>query len=259
MTLRRPDAGATVFGVEHALEWRQADGPWGATLDTSAWTQRVGAPLSRRANSFNARAAALWERRRDDRWRDRWEFGIAARRLSLHDLTRPETAAIDNDVYSRYRDAHRHQVHASYSTAWRARYDTEWVVSGRAVGRASDPAAVDNAGANFAWHWARSGWMASANLDARRYFAGNGRLRAFDRQRIDAEVSRLFLGNDNGWRLRFQVGRDLSGNGTYGGVSVEWFDHDGRGLRDFAPSELFLRGVTETDLVNPLVPPDPAP
>ncbi len=259
VTLRRPDAGATVFGVEHALEWRQADGPWGARLDTSAWTQRVGAPHSRRAHSFNARAAALWDRTRHDRWRDRWEFGIATRQLSLHDLMRRETAAIDNDVYSRYRDAHRNQLDASYSLTWRARYDTEWVISGRAVGRPSDPADVDNAGANFAWRWARSGWMASANVDARHYFAGNGRVRTFDRERIGADVSRLFLGNDQGWRVRLQVGRDLSGSATFGGLSVEWFDHDGRGLRDFAPSELFLRGVTQTDLINPRVPPDPAP
>lgn len=259
VTLRRPDAGSTVFGVEHGFDWRQAGGPWGVTLDTSVWTQRAPAPLSRRAAAFDARAAALWERRRDGRWRDRWEVGIATHQLSLHDLTRSETAEIDNDVYSRYRDAHRNQLDASYSLAWRARYDTEWVVSGRAVGRASDPAAVDNAGARVAWHWARSGWIASAKFDARRYFTSGGRARAFGRERIDADVSRLFLGNDYGWRVRLQAGRDLSGKGTFGGLSVEWFDHDGRGLRDFAPSELFLRGVTETDLLNPLVPPDPAP
>ena len=259
VTLRRPDIGATVFGVEHALEWRQADGPWGATLDTSAWTQRIGAPLSRRAYSFNARAAALWERGRDDRWRDRWEFGIATRQLSLDNLTRAQTAAIDNDVYSRYRDTHRNQLDASYALTWRARYDTEWVLSGRAVTRASDPTDIDNAGATLGWRWARNGWMASAKYDARRYFASDSRTRAFDRERVDADVSRLFLSNDDGWRVRLQLGRDLSGSGTFGGLSIEWFDHDGRGLRDFAPSELFLRGVTETDLINPLIPSDPAP
>lgn len=258
-TLRHPEAGGTVIGVQHTLDWRQNDGPWGATLHTSAWTQTVGAPLSRRAAALDMRAAGLWEKRRDDRWRDRWELGLTTHQLSLHDLSRSETASIDNDVYSRYRDSHRNQLDVAFSRTWRARYDTEWVVSGRAVARANDPADVDNAGGALAWHWARGGWMASTNLDARQYFTDGTRTRGFNRERVDAEISRLFVGNDTGWRVRFQVGRDLSGNGTFGGVSFEWFDHDGRGLRDFAPSELFLRGVTETDLLNPLVPPDPAP
>lgn len=259
VTLRRPDVGSSVLGAEHLLEWRQDEGPWGATLRTSAWTQKIGAPHSRRATALEARAALQWEVRRDDRWRDRLEFGVTARDFSLRGLDRNATAGIDNDVYSRYRDAHRRQVDAAYSLAWRARYDTEFVASTRAVARVADPADIDNAGVALGMRWARHGWMASTSLDARRYFAGHDRDRAFDRRRVEADVSRFVFDNDDGWRIRLQLGRDLSGRGIYGGVSFEWFDHDGRGFRDFAPSELFLRGVTESDVIDPLIPSALAP
>ncbi len=256
---RRHDAGFGVLGLQHDLQWRQSGGPWGASLDASAWRQSAAAGLASPAHAASLRAALEWSRRRDERWRDEWELGLRWRTQSLRGVDRDLTAGLDNDVYSRYRDRHRRQLDLGYRVAWRARYDSEWVFDARAVSNELPSVDVDNLGAGLAWRWARHGWTASAGVDMRRYLRDADRREASTRERVELAFGRLLLGADDGWRLRLSLGYDAGSRQAQGGFSVEWFDHDGRGLDDFAPSELFLRGVTETDLVDGLLDPGAAP
>ncbi len=247
---RRHAAGFGVLGLQHDLEWHQADGPWGASLNASAWRQTAPAGLASPAHSASVRAAMDWSGRRDERWRDDWEVGLRWRALSLRDVDERFAAGLDNDVYSRYRDRHRRQADVNYRLTWRARYDSEWVLDAQAVSNDLSTVDVDNVGAGIGWRWARHGWTTSAGLDLRRYLCDDDRREASTRERFEFAVGKLLLGADDGWRLRLAAGYDASSRQAHGGLSVEWFDHDGRGLEDLAPSELFLRGVTEADLAG---------
>lgn len=246
---RRHDAGFGVLGLQHALQWRQADGPWGASLDAAAWRQTAPAGLDSPAHSVTARAAVDWSRRQDERSRDEWELGLRLRDLSLSGVDRDLARRIDNDVYSRYRDQHPRQIDVGYRLAWRARYDTEWLFDAQAATNdfSTD---IDSVGAGLAWRWARDGWTASAGLDVRRFLRDDNRRAPLTRERIDLAIGRMFLSADDGWRLRLATRYDAGTRQVHGGFTVEWFDHDGRGLADFAPSELFLHAVTETDLIE---------
>ncbi len=256
---RRHDAGFGVLGLQHDLQWRQADGPWGATLDAAAWRQNAPAGLHSPAHSASVRAGLDWSRRRDERWRDEWEIGLRWRTLSLQGVDRSLAAWLDNDVYSRYRDTHRRQADIGYRLAWRARYDSEWVFDAQAVTHDLAGIDLDHAGAGLAWRWARHGWTASAGLALRHYLRDDERRVASTRKRVEIAVGRLLLRADDGWRLRLAAGYDANSRQPHAGVTLEWFDHDGRGLDDFAPSELFLRGVTETDLAERLLGPGSLP
>ncbi|MES2858451.1 MAG: hypothetical protein V4704_04645 [Pseudomonadota bacterium] len=256
---RRHEAGFGVVGLQHDLQWSQADGPWGASLDAAAWRQSTPAGLGSTANAASVRAAVEWSRRRDERWRDEWSLGLRWRELSLRDVDRAFAARLDNDVYSRYRDRHRRQLDLGYRLAWRAHYDSEWIVDAQAVSNDLSTADLDHVGAGLQWRWARHGWTASAGLDVRRYLHDADRRVAFTRERVELAIGRILLGADDGWRLRLAGGYDAGTRQAYGGITVEWFDHDGRGLVDFAPSELFLRGVTETDLAARLLAPETPP
>lgn len=248
--IRRHDDGARVFGLQHALQWRQADGPYGATLDAAAWRQSKVDSLGSAAHALSLRAAVDWSRVRDERWRDQWELGVRWRDQSLEGLDGTTAAQLDNDVYSRYRDTHRRQADVAYQLVWRARYDTELVFGVQAVSNELPRLQVDRVGATLGSRWARDGWTASVAVDARRYLADNLRPRARDRQRLEIDAGRLWLGADDGWRLRVGLVYDAHSRKPSGSVVLEWFDHDGRGLDDFAPSEMFLRAVTEADLMN---------
>ncbi|GHA80164.1 hypothetical protein [Cognatilysobacter bugurensis] len=256
---RRHDLDFGVIGLEHDLQWRQDDGPWGASLDASVWQQRAPVGLDSPARSINLRAAIEWSRRRDERWRDEWSLGVRARDLSLRNVPRSQTARLDNDVYSRYRDRHRSALDLGVRVAWRARYDSELVFDAQAISNPLSDFGLDQAGAGVAWRWTRRGWTASAGLDVRHYLRDARRAQADTRNRVELALGRLFLGHDTGWRLRLAGGYDTATRDTQVGLTVEWFDHDGRGLSDWWPSELFLRNIVETDLVAPLVPPDPLP
>lgn len=256
---RRHPAGYGVVGLEHALQWRQLDGPWGASVQASAWTQRAGDGLASRARAFSLRPAVEWSRRRDHRWREEWELGLRWRDLSLRDVPRALATDLDNDVYSRYRDRHRDQLDLAYRLSWRARYDTEWVFESQAASNRLSDFGLDSAGVGVAWRWARHGWAASAGIDVRQYQRDADRRAAYRRERIELGVGRLFLGHDHGWRVRVAVGYDTASRQPVGTLALEWFDHDGRGLSDWLPSELFLREVTDTDLHSRLLPPDDLP
>lgn len=256
---RHHDDGARVLGLQHELHWRQPDGPWGATLDAAAWWQAARTGVAPSAHAASLRAAIDWSRRRDERWRDDWELGLRWRTQSLQGVARPVAARLDNDVYSRYRERHRRQADLGYRLTWRARYDSEWIAGAQVVTNELPDATLDQAGAHLAWRWARHGWTASATLDARHYFRDEHRAAAGTRERVEVAVGRLWLGADDGWRLRLALGYDADARQPHGGLVLEWFDHDGRGLGDFAPSELFLRGVTETDLVRELRRDGPTP
>jgi len=247
---RRHAAGFGVLGLQHDLQWRQTDGPWGATLDAAAWRQNAPAGLHTPAHSASVRAALDWSRRRDERWRDEWEIGLRWRTLSLQNIDRRFAAGLDNDVYSRYRDRHRRQADLGYRLAWRARYDTEWLFNAQVVTNDLTGTDLDHAGAGLAWRWARNGWTASAGLGLRHYLRDDKRRVASTRKRVEIAVGRLLLGADDGWRLRLAAGYDADSRQPHAGITIEWFDHDGRGLDDFAPSELFLRDVTESDVVE---------
>lgn len=249
---RAHDDGARVFGFQHDLQWRQPHSPWGATLDAAAWWQAAQAGLAPSARATSVRAAVDWSRRRDERWRDDWELGLRWRTQSREGVPRQAAARLDNDVYSRYRERHLRQADLGYRLTWRARYDSEWTAGAQAVTNELPDARLDQAGAHLGWRWARYGWTASATLDARHYFRDAHRAAARTRERAEVAIGRLWLGADDGWRLRVAVGYDGDARQPHGGLVLEWFDHDGRGLEDFAPSELFLRGVTETDLARDL-------
>ena len=255
---RRHEAGFGVLGLQHALQWRQADGPWGASLDAAAWRQSAPAGLASPAHATSVRAAVEWSQRRDERWRDEWELGLRLRDLSLRDVDRTLATRLDNDVYSRFRDQHRRQIDLNYRLAWRARYDTEWLFDAQA--RTNDVSTdLDSFGGGLAWRWARHGWTASAGLDVRRFLRDSDRRASATRERVELAVGRMFLSADDGWRLRLATSYDADSRQLHGGFTVEWFDHDGRGLADFAPSELFLRAVNETDLTERLSPPGTPP
>lgn len=259
---RRHEADFGVLGLQHLLQWRQPDGSWGATLDASAWRQSAPAAPDGVAHALQLRAALDWSRRRGERWRDEWELGLRWRALSLRDVAPDDLAGVDNDVYSRYRDRHRRQLDVGYRVAWRARYATEWVFEAQAASNdlaRLDGGALDQVGAGLAWRWARHGWTASAGVDLRRYLRDDDRRSASTRERLELSLGRLWLSAGDGWRLRLATGVDGGRRDVHAGLFVEWFDHDGRGLDDFAPSELFLRAVTETDLVAPMLPPEAAP
>ncbi len=247
-------AGFETAGLQHSLQWRQQDGPWGAELDMDYWRQRTPTGLRSPAESRSLQAGVQWQQQRDDRWRDRLHLDARWRDLSLREVPRTSARALDNDVYTRYRDQHRSQVGLGYTLAYRARYDSEWVASVYANSNALSAFGLDNAGLGLEWRWSRHGWQASAGLDARRYFADADRRRARWRERVDVDVGRWFMGADTAWRLRATGGYDFGQRQPYGGISIEWLDHDGRGFDDFLPSELALRGVLETDLYAPLVP-----
>ncbi|MFC0677951.1 hypothetical protein ACFFGH_08870 [Lysobacter korlensis] len=256
---RRHDEGFGTAGLRHSLQWRPAFGPWGASFDVAAWRQRTPASLGSSAHAVEARLAVEWEQRRDERWRDEWQLGVRWRDLSLRAVPRSLRARLDNDVYSQYRDAHGHQIDLGYTLRWRARYDSEAVLAAQLISNPVDDFGIDQVGIDAAWRWARHGWTTSAGLDVRRFLPDANRARSFQRERLELDVGRLYLGYGHGWRIRASAGYEFGTRQSFGGLSVEWFDHDGRGLNDFAPSELFLRGVTENDLYGRLLPPDETP
>lgn len=256
---RRHAEGYGVLGLEHALQWRQLDGPWGASVHASAWRQDTRGGLASPAQSFSLRPAVEWSRRRDHRWRDEWELGLRWRELSLRDVPRAQAVDLDNDVYSRYRDRHRDQLDLAYRLSWRARYDTELVLDAQALSNRLSDFGLDSAGVGLAWRWARHGWAASAGVDVRQYRRDADRRAAYRRERVELGLGRLFLGHDDGWRVRAAAGYDTATRQPVGTLTLEWFDHDGRGLSDWLPSELFLREVTDTDLHSRLLPPDDLP
>lgn len=251
---RRNVVGFGIAGLQHALQWRQQEGPWGADLNLDYWRQRPPAGLASPAESRSVLAGVHWQQQRDDRWRDRLHLDARWRDLSLRNVPASLAHTLDNDVYTRYRDQHRTQLSVGYTLGYRARYDSEWLASVYANSNPLSAFGLDNAGLGLEWRWSRHGWQASAALDARRYFADADRRRARWRERIDLDVGRWFFRADSAWRVRATGGYDFGRREPYGGISIEWLDHDGRGFDDFLPSELALRGVLETDLYAPFLP-----
>lgn len=246
-------AGFEAFGLRQSLQWRQQEGPWGASLDAGLWQQSAPAGLRSPARAVDLRANVEWQRQRNERWRDEWRLGLRWRGQSLKDVPRALRADLDNDVYSAYRDRHREQLELGHTLSLRTRYDTEWVLATQALSNPLAQAGLDNIGTGLEWRWAREGWTASAGVNVRRYFRDSDRGRGFQRERIELDLGKLFLGYRHGWRLSAGMSYEPGMGDLTGGMTLEWFDHDGRGLEDWLPSELFLRGVTTTDLVTPLL------
>ena len=244
---RRHDNGARVWGLQHDLHWRMADGPWGVRLEADAWYQPASATL-RAAHAATVRGAVEWNRSRDDRWRDEWDLGLRWRSFSSHHANRGAAASLDNDVYSRYRADHRRQLDFAYRTVWRSRYDSEWLLGASLAGNDLADGGIDQVGGQLGWRWTRHGWTASGELDLRRHLADRHRRVASSRQRLELSIGKWWLGADHGWRLRATAGYDTRTRSPRAGLVVEWFDHDGRALEDIGPNEMFLRSVIESDL-----------
>lgn len=243
--------GFAVAGLEHSLQWRQADGPWGGDLNLESWRQSAKSGSPGISSSTSAEAVLHWQQRRHERWEDRVALGLLWRNVDSDARLLP-SARLDNDVYTRYKDRHRNQLSLAYELGFRARYNSEWTGSLYARSNPFSQFSLDHAGAGLDWRWTRQGWQAGAGLDLRTYVADADRVRLVRRQRLQVDLGRTWLTYGQGWRLRANMGYELSARTAFGALTVEWFSHDGRGLGDFLPSELALRGVLQTDLHAPL-------
>lgn len=255
---RRHDKGFDVLGGEARLEWRRAETPWSGVVDARVLLSPGTRISGERPASLGIGARIEHQRAFDERWEATLTGGLSFHATTVDRITDDVAARIDSQIASRYRLDHPWQPMIEQRLRWRADWRTQWTASLRLVGNAPDEWRLDHARLGLDWHRTGPRWTLAGGADWRHGFVDDDRARATDRVRIDAGATRYWLGARNGWRLRFEAAYDLRDRAPSGGLRLEWFRHDGRGLQIFSGSEIPLRGVLEHDL-HPSLRQVPAP
>lgn len=251
---RRHDAGPETWGARADWAWLPAQAPWWLALSGSAYTQRVEATGG---GEGSATLRAKWSLPVEyaNRWMNEFSVGGFARALSLDSAT-PALAAIDQDVYTRYKREHTSGWLLADRVAYRPWLDAEWYGGASLMTRAMNTTLLD--------HYSFTGGLRQAilpcavELELRwtGYRPDDTRAQASERQQagLQWQCDRWGAGRLGGAERRWH----FDGGAVYDRDSRQWsftvsagLDWgQGHGYGDYPPGAILFRGLRERSLAT---------
>lgn len=233
--LRATDGPDTTIGSTQLLEWRPATAAWYAQLEGSAWAlQAAGA-----SHEQSALATARWRLEHDiDRvWAHRVNAEFFVRALSADNL-RGATVS-DPDIWSAWKDAHRHGLRVSERWRWQpvadALLQVEYGLNGNEAGAPPLDSAWLSPSARLWWR----GVAIDAGYRWQTFRQDNDRATGFNREWLDFGATWHVWRARGGWSLGAAWRQELRRDESSITLTAGWTW--GAGPRAWLPSELPFR------------------
>lgn len=234
---RQRQHGKMTLGVSGRWHHQPNQHSWRAAISSSLLLQR---PNNRDTEwIFNWRGEIAQKRPFDFAAQHQPYVAIFARLLSIRSLGDYSRAELDQDIFSDYKNRHRHGVILGDRLSYRPWLDSEWY--GHIAMRSNEdlnPLNYDSLSVSTGWKQLLKHLQLDGRLGVRRYQADEDRSKALTRKQLRLSASWNHWNNAlRRWQIQFHIHRDLDRAVNSYQISLKWHAGSGRGLRDFRPSE----------------------
>jgi hypothetical protein len=236
--LGRPyfDREAPVIGLRGRVEHPLAVAPLTLFASASAYGQALGGHGL--AWSGTVAGGATWENEINEKTYQAATVTGFARTLSLSAaearLSRP-----DPDVFTRYKDQHRHGLRLSYALRHQPWLDTIWSGSvSLATNESLNPFKPDHVSLSADWLQLLGPMVVDVGVTHTRFFEDADRPNARNDTLLRIGLLReWWMPSSRRWEIGAALGYRTLAREWVGVLSMAWHFGNGRGFRDFAPGE----------------------
>jgi len=236
-----------VFKISYRHDWLDLDEAWDLGISATKWGQRRANSLDDiYADDFRAFARFTYDRNLSDRLTSRFSTWLRNVNEDLSDFTN-----IDPDVWSEYKDNHQRGISLSQRWARLAALDSQIYGEAR-VSSNEDYLSVDQGSLRVGLQQYYKTLSLHSNLRWRRFEEDDDRIKSFDQTDLNARLNWLVpTSRESALNLELDARYNFDQEELALWVSIGWFNHASRQLKDFRRGEYLFREPRQAFLESP--------
>lgn len=241
---RLRDTGGPTLGFQSGAHYQPRWKTWRATLQADLYAQNPEKTINNAANKLEwsavLRGSLSQHRRISAKSFHLPKVSLFQRKLSLRNFKHYAPTAVDQDIFSRYKQDHPRGIIIGDNYVYQPWLDTEWNLAGNITSNKSlNPLKPDHIDIRMTWKQLLRLWKIKAQYGHRYYFDDSHRTNALSRNRLTVDIGIIrWQSMQRRWQFNLQYRYDLEPNDNSLVFTLAWHGGYGRAFRDFGPGEI---------------------